>query len=65
MSGRLHVAEEGAPWRVVCVLGDGRRAGDCGHDHRTQMAAVRCQYAPRVYERDLRAELLVLSIGGE
>jgi hypothetical protein len=50
-------------WRVVCVLGDGRRSGDCGHDHRTQLAAVRCPYEPRAYKRDLRAELRIAPAG--
>ena len=49
-------------FRVVCVLGDGKRAGDCGHDHRTSMGAVRCGYEPRAYRRDVAAKLRVVVV---
>ena len=51
-------------WRVVCVLGDGQPTGDCGHDHRSALAAARCRYAPRAYKRDVAAELRVVPLGG-
>jgi hypothetical protein len=51
-------------FRVFCVLGDGRVSGDCGHAHRSQLAAVRCPYEPRAYKRDARAALRIAPHGG-
>ena len=51
-------------WRVVCVLGNGRKAGNCGHDHPSQMEAVRCDYEPRAYKRDIRAGLYIVAMEG-
>jgi hypothetical protein len=52
-------------FRVVCVLGDGRAVSDCGHDHRTSMAAVHCPYEPRSYKRDIAAELRIVARGAQ
>ena len=49
----------GERYHVVCILGDGTRAGDCGHEHRTRDAAVTCRYQPDAYDADDRAGLYV------
>ena len=46
-------------WSLVCLLGDGRVSGNCGHAHRTLTRALRCPYEPRAYQRDPAAELRV------
>lgn len=49
-------------WYVLCLLGNGRRAGDCGHNHRTSMAAVTCRFEPIAYKRDPGAGLHIMSV---
>lgn len=45
-------------WRVICVLGNGRTSGNCGHRHRTLVEAMCCAYAPNAYRKDREAVLL-------
>lgn len=49
-------------WRVIAVLGDGRGIGDCGHNHATKGAAVRCPWAPAGWDDMLVCDLLVRQV---
>lgn len=45
-------------WRVICLLGNRRVSGSCGHSHRTLAHAMRCSYEPKAYRNDSEALLL-------
>jgi hypothetical protein len=45
-------------WRVICLLGNRRVAGSCGHSHRTLVHAMRCSYEPKAYRGDSEARLI-------
>ncbi len=47
-------------WRVIAVCHDGRGLGDCGHDHVTDLEAVRCPWAPTPWPD--RCDLLVRKV---
>lgn len=49
-------------WRVIAVLGSGQGHGDCGHNHKTSMAAVRCRWAPHDWDDHLICDLLVRKV---
>ena len=52
----------GRAWRVIAVDWDGRGHGTCGHDHATQLEAVRCPWAPPGWDDMERCDLLVREV---
>ncbi len=49
-------------WRLIAVLENGHGHGNCGHNHKTQMAAVRCRWAPPDWDDHLICDLLVRQV---
>lgn len=49
-------------WRVIAVDGNGQGHGDCGHNHKTKDAAVRCRWAPSGWDDMLVCDLLVRQV---
>lgn len=49
-------------WQVIAVVEDGSSPGNCGHNHETELDAVRCPWAPPGWDNMLICDLLVRKV---